>query len=196
MIKIIFANQGAGKTTYITKMAIEESRKIKRGKSRYEHIVSNTPLNIDGVEFIEDIRKVLRYYCFEKTLILVDEASVTYNNRKMNMSDNEIMFYKYIRHYKSDAIMVSQSWDDIDITLRRLCTELNHMKKVLGLSLIRKIVKKVDIDETTHQIIDSYKFKGLLSIKLFARHRYYKYFNTFYRPPQTILYQFEEAEKK
>jgi hypothetical protein len=91
VIRIIFADQGAGKTTYLAKIIKLETRKMKMGKSPYKHIICNSP--IEGAIFFEDIRKLLKRYAVEDTLMLIDEGSIVYNNRKMDMTAQEIPIY-------------------------------------------------------------------------------------------------------
>jgi hypothetical protein len=200
MIKTVFANVGAGKTTLLAKIACEENRKIEKGKSKYKGIITNTPLKLKNAYFYDDIRKLLKNYVVEDTLILIDEGSIVYNNRKMSMTELEILFFKYHRHFNCDVIIVSQSYDDIDITIRRISTELWHMVKLFGLSILRPISKKISIDDNTKQIIDKYFFRSIFNYKLILRCKYYKYFDTRYRPENLKYYDYknnlEYAENK
>jgi hypothetical protein len=179
-VTLIFANIGTGKTTLLSKIATEELKKIQKGKSKYKYIVSNA--QIKGVTYISDIRKLLKAGAFAETLILIDEGSIEYNNRKMNLADAEIQYLKLIRHYHSGITILSQSYDDIDVTLRRLYTKLYILRKLPLFTLIQPIKKKVGIDEQTKQIIDQYRFEWFFSWRLFFRPKYYKFFNSWWVP--------------
>lgn len=193
-VVLYFANIGSGKTTYLSKIAIKEIKRIKKGKSKYSHIVSNA--QISGVIYEPDIRALLKFGALEKTMILVDEGSIVYNNRKMNMTEPEIKYFKLIRHYSSTCIVVSQSYDDIDVTLRRLYTEIYILRYLPLFTLIQPITKRVGIDEQTKQIIDEYKFKNPFSWRLFFRPLYFKYFNSWWIPADVDIYNLELEEFK
>jgi len=188
-IVLYFANIGTGKTTYLSKLAIQEQKRIAKGKSKYSHVISNAL--ISGVMYEPDLRKLLKAGAMQKTLILVDEGSIVYNNRKMNMTESEIQYFKLIRHYSSTCIVLSQSYDDIDVTLRRLYTEIYLMRYLPFFTLIQPIKKKVGIDEVSKQIIDEYKFKWFFSWRLFFRPVYFKYFNSWWIPENVDIYDFE-----
>lgn len=177
---LIFANIGAGKTTLLARYAQRELKKIKKGKSKYKYVISNTP--ISGVTYIPKIRKLLQNSCPENTLILVDEAGIVWNNRKMKITDEEIEYIKLIRHYQSKIIAISQSHEDVDITIRRLYTNIYLLNKVLPITLLRPIKKYVTIDKETEQIVDGYKFKFINSWGVLYRRRYYNYFDTYWKP--------------
>jgi len=193
-IILYFANIGTGKTTYLSKLAIQEQKLIAKGKSKYTHIVSNAI--ISGVTYIPDIRKLLKKGAMSKTLILVDEGSIVYNNRQMNLSELEIQYFKLIRHYSSTCIVLSQSYNDIDVTLRRLYTEVYLMRYLPFFTLIQPITKKVGIDEVSKQIIDEYMFKWFFSWRLFLRPLYFKYFNSWWIPEDVDIIDFELEEFK
>lgn len=193
-IVLYFANIGTGKTTFLSKLAILEQKKIEKGKSKFKHIVSNAI--ISGVIYEPDIRKLLKHGAMQNTLILVDEGSIVYNNRKMNMTEFEIQYFKLIRHYSSSCVVLSQSYDDIDVTLRRLYTEIYLMRYMPFFTLIQPIKKKVSIDEISKQIIDEYSFKNIFSWRFFFRPLYFKYFNSWWIPDNVDIIDFEMEEFK
>lgn len=175
-VVLIFANIGAGKTTLLARYAQRELKKIKKGKSKFETIISNTP--ISGCLYVPNIRSLLQVSAPEKTLFLIDEAGIVWNNRKMKISDKEIEYIKLIRHYDSKMVCISQSYDDVDITIRRIYTSMYLLNKIGFLTIIRPIRKYVTIDSETEQIIDGYKFKTIFSYGYLFRPLYYKYFDT------------------
>ena len=193
-IILYFANIGTGKTTYLSKLAIQEQRLILKGKSKYTHIISNAL--ISGVIYQPDLRKLLKNGAMQRTLILVDEGSIVYNNRQMNLTGLEIQYFKLIRHYSSTCIVLSQSYDDIDVTLRRLYTEIYLMRYLPFFTLIQPIKKKVGIDEMSKQIIDEYQFRWFFSWRLFLRPLYFKYFNSWWIPHDVDIIDFELEEFK
>jgi len=192
-VVLYFANIGTGKTTFLSKIAIKEQKKMEKGKSKYKCIVSNA--RIHGVVFIEDLRGLIKEGALKDTLLLIDEASIIYNNRKQNLTEREIQWFKLIRHYNSSTIVLSQSYDDIDITLRRLYTEIYIMSRLPWFTLIRPIKKYVGIDEATGQIVDKYKFKFPTNWRLFCRPLYFKYFDSWWIPKNVPIHDLEYYEK-
>lgn len=192
-ITLYFANIGTGKTTYLAKIAQKELKKMKKGKSKYKHIVSNAL--ISGVTYVPDIRKLLKVGAMQHCLILVDEGSIVYNNRKMNLTDMEIQYFKLIRHYTSSLVVLSQSHDDVDVTLRRLYTSINILKWLPFITLIMPITKSVGIDELTKQITDQYSFKSIFSWSFFFRPMYFKYFNSWWIPSDVDILELSQFEK-
>lgn len=190
---LYFANVGSGKTTLLSRYAQKELKKIAKGKSKFTSIVSNS--QISGVTYIEDIRGMLKKGAFQNTLLLIDEASIIYNNRKLNMTETEIQFFKLIRHYKCACVVVSQSYNDIDVTLRRLYTQIYLLNYMPLYTLIRPIKKVVGIDEMTHDIVDMYKFKNIFSWRLLARPVYFKFFNSWWIPSDVKIHDVSSYEK-
>lgn len=191
-VVLYFANIGTGKTTFLSKLAIQEQKKMAKGKSKYTHIISNAM--ISGVTYVPDFRDILKKSMVEKTLILVDEGSIVYNNRKMNLTELEIQNFKLIRHYQTDMIVLSQSYDDIDVTLRRLYTSIFLLTKLPYITLIRPIRKTVGIDEVSKQIIDEYSFKWIFSWRFFVRPIYFKYFNSWWIPSNVPICDLSKFE--
>ncbi|OPX42452.1 hypothetical protein CLHUN_35880 [Ruminiclostridium hungatei] len=178
---LVFANIGAGKTTLLSRYAFKEQKKIKRGKSKYKQIVSNTP--ISDCIYVSDIHKLLNDFAPERTLFLIDEGGIVFNNRKMKLTDREIEYLKLIRHYDSKMVIVSQSYDDVDITIRRLYTNMYLLNKfIFGQTLIKPIRKFVTIEEETEQIIDAYAFRPIFSWGFLNRKNYYHMFDTKWKP--------------
>lgn len=181
---LIFANIGAGKTTLLSRYAKKEQELMKRGKSEFKYIISNTP--ISGCMYVSNIHTLLNNYALEDTLFLIDEGGIVFNNRKMKLTDSEIEYLKLIRHYKSKMIVVSQSYDDVDITIRRLYTNMYLLNKFMLLSLIKPIKKSVTIESETQQIIDAYSFRSLFSWGFLYRSRYFDMFDTYWKPDGKI----------
>ena len=193
-VVLYFANIGSGKTTYLSKLAIKELKKIKKGKSKYKYVVSNAI--ISGVIYVPDIRKLMKAGALKDTLLLIDEGSIEYNNRKQNLTELEITWFKLIRHYNCSTIVLSQSYDDIDITLRRLYTEIYILNRLPWVTLIRPIKKYVGIDEVSNQIVDKYKFKIPFTWRVFIRPIYFKYFNSWWIPDNIYIHDLEQYERQ
>jgi len=181
---LIFANRGSGKTTYAAKLVDKYRRAIDAGTSQYKEIICNQP--IKGAVFVESIADFLENYpMVEDVVIICDEVGGEYNNRKMRMSITEIMKFKYSRHYGvMDIILLGQSWEDPDVTLKRMLDKMYFMRRsiVPGHTVMKQIRKRFKIDKETQQPIDAYKFRLFIFNKWFRRKKYFHLFDSFYQP--------------
>lgn len=153
MIRIFFGSPGCGKTTQAVKFAYKLRRKRKPFLN-FEHTVPGASVcDLDG----------LGTWTFpDGSYVLIDEAGIEYNNRRFKtLPQFTIAWFKKHRHYMCDVDIFSQSWEDMDVTLRRLATELWYMKKIGPWTLSRRVYKFVMVDQTTHQITDGYKFANM-----------------------------------
>lgn len=201
VLNVYFGVPGSGKTTfaaYLTKQSMKEARIIKWAKKhpgkisekllasrfwkRYTPVYSNVPITgAYQLDPLADIGHVM--ICGGK--VIIDEAGVEYNNRGFKSFPKEsIYWYKYHRHYECSVDVFSQSYEDMDITLRRLAQNYFVVKKSLipNFIVVKKIRRKVGIDDNTHQIIDKYFF-GLPVVNskwIFSR-PLWKMFNSYSR---------------
>lgn len=204
MITVYFGSPGSGKTTLAC-------REILKQQKRYNYTFAN--FGCKCADFDDVSLDGLGEWTFPiGSYIAIDEAGIEYNNRKFKSLPQEtIKWFKLHRHYCCDLSIWSQSWDDMDITLRRLADRLYYVKKMGPFSLMRRVYKRVTVDKQTEQIIDGYRmvhmlylilkplyyfsflalglgffiralFPGFDEIKLIYRRPYYKYFDTHAAP--------------
>lgn len=182
MISMYFGSPGSGKTTMANRLFL-----LHRIHKSYDHYFANFDTKL--AQSI-DISSLGRFTLPPHSLLIVDEAGIAYNNRKFkSMSQELISWFKLHRHYQVDVIIVSQSWDDVDITLRRLVDQLFYIRKIWQFSMVRRIYRSVGIDKQTHQIIDYYRYgsifgnlTGAKNISIFWRPSYYQFFDTHSAP--------------
>ncbi len=175
VLNVYFGVPGSGKTTfaaYLTKWALHEnviirlcrrfdnpvSRLILKSKylKRRIPVYSNVP--ITGAYQL-DPKHDIGFYMIENAKIIIDEAGIEYNNRNFKtFSPESIYYYKYHRHYQTSVDVFSQSYEDMDITLRRLAQNFYVVRKSLVPFCVvaRRIRRKVGVDEHTKQIADLY----------------------------------------
>lgn len=198
MFRLIFGNPGCGKTTYACKLLRERQHKTKKyGYKRFYSNFDNTLCQKINLKGIGDWTLPFNSY------LVVDEAGIEYNNRNFKtLPQSAIEWFKLHRHYGVDVDFISQSWEDLDITIRRLVDEIWYLKKVGPFTVVRRIFKRVQVDENTHQIVDGYflrKFFGIIfdfiigvaSFRIFLRFPYYKYFDTYAAPKRPVRYNYE-----
>lgn len=162
---IYFGVPGSGKTTHAAKIVIDN---LKRGFPTYSNVPIKGAFTIDASD--------IGQYSISNCDLVIDEASIEYNNRKYkSLPQSVIQWYKLYRHYGVRNIYVySQSYEDMDITLRRLADRYFLIKRTLipWLSIIRPIHVKIGIDEVSKQIIDQYTFDILPSFMWLPKYWY------------------------
>ena len=175
VLNVYFGVPGSGKTTFaahLTKWALHENKIITWCRNhdnafsrwllksdylkRRIDVYSNVP--ITGA-FVLNAKEDIGKYMIENAKIIIDEAGIEYNNRNFKSFPQEaIYYYKYHRHYKTSVDVFSQSFEDMDITLRRLAQNFYVVRKSLipFCVVARRIRRKVGVDEQTKQIADLY----------------------------------------
>lgn len=198
MIDIYFGLPGSGKSTLACKLARQA---LKEGKSVYSDF---SVCAIKGcINF--DVSQLGKVTPIPNSLLILDEASIQFNNRNYkSLPLHTISWLKLARHYKVDVVVFSQSFDDMDITIRRLANTLWYIRKCGPLSMVRRIKRRIGIDKDTKQIVDQYEFCKLwtkilclpLLKQLFmplspwyflVRPVYYKMFDSWSAPPLPVV---------
>lgn len=157
MIDIYFGLPGSGKTTLACKLA---RKALRDGR----HVYSDFSVAaIKGcINFPQDLLGQVTLP--PGSLLILDEASIKFNNRNFkSMSMAAISWLKLARHYGVDVVVFSQSYEDMDITIRRLANTLWHVRRCGIFTLVRRINRSVGIDSNTHQIVDQYRFCSIFS---------------------------------
>lgn len=180
MITMYFGSPGSGKTTLLVKLAYDS-------RFKYDHIYANFPCF--GCEPL-DMAAIGDFTLPPKSLLLIDEAGIMYNNRNYKAFPQKLVqWLKLHRHYKVDVVLASQSWEDVDITFRRMTDRLFYLKKIGAFTLVRRVSKFCTVDEDTHQIVDGYRFGRLISkfvsretVYCFFRPAWYQYFDSYSVP--------------
>lgn len=176
---MIFGKKGSGKTTNLTKLAMQHQ---KKGWTVYctEHIPFTyyIPSHLIGQVEMK-----------ENSLLLIDEVGMIYDNRDFKSFQTYVRdWFKLQRHRKIKVIMFSQSFD-IDIKLRNLTDELYLVKNVFRVfSYAKKINRKIIITKATSEsastIADELSFESILWFWCGSRMityipKYIKYFNSY-----------------
>lgn len=195
MIRVFFGKPGCGKTTFAVKQAVKNLRN-REVYLNFAHSVPNA--------FVFDTEKLGDWTFMRNSYVGIDEAGIEYNNRSYKaMPKVAIKWFKLYRHYGVKTLDVfSQSWDDMDVTIRRLADQLWLMYRLGPFTLCRRIYKRITVDQETEQIIDGYHMASLAWLLIWPlqlgipfdqkfmltfRPRYYKYFDTFDAPELPII---------
>lgn len=173
-IKIYFGVPGSGKTTLAAKIVHDN---LKKGITTYSNVPIKGAILFDST----DIGK----YDISDGEMVLDEAGIVFNSRKFKtLPQSTIEWFKLSRHYGIRNIHVfSQSYDDMDITLRRLADEIFVIKRSIipFVFCMRRIKVKVGIDEESHQITDQYFFQ-FLGVKPYLGYKFWHMFDSWSAP--------------
>lgn len=148
VVSVYFGVPGAGKTT----MAAYLAKKYKKQNG----VFSNVP--ITGTYKL-DPKKDLGVYDITNAAVIIDEASIEFNNRKYKeFPETAIYFFKYHRHHQCAVDIFSQDYEDFDITIRRLAQRFFVMEKCFLPWFVKRksIGKCFGIDQNTKQPINEY----------------------------------------
>lgn len=195
MITGYFGLPGSGKTTFLTMIAQKELRKLRRGRSRYKHILTN--FYCKGCERIEynDFGK----YDIQNSLILFDEITLDADSRNFKQfSQEKKEAFILHRHACNDIIYFTQQWDGVDKKIRDLTANLYYVKKVFAniplmkpfqiFSVANQVYRTLEINEYSKEIITGYRFPNWLEKLLGVtkqrcfRMRWYKFFDSWDMP--------------
>lgn len=176
--------KGSGKSTVLTKIALQE---LKKGKSVFstEDVPGTYEFKAEYVGF---------YELPENSVVLIDEASIAWNNRHWkSLRDEVIEWYRFQRKRKLTVYLFSQTFD-VDVKIRDLSDEMFLVTKFARvLSIARRIDKSITIKngsaEAPSTLAEDYKFVPLFSpnsIKITFIPKYTKYFTSFNPPPLPV----------
>ena len=155
MISGYFGVPGCGKTTILTSIAQKELRLLAKGKSCYEHVLTNFYcLGCEKVDFSD-----LGTYFISHSLILIDEVTLYADSRDFKaFSKNLRDFFTLHRHVFCDIIVFCQDYSRMDKTIRELAYDLWYVTKPVlpffrNFSISRRIFRNISINEYTFLVI-------------------------------------------
>lgn len=189
---MVFGKKGSGKTTLMTKLAIQYQ---KKGWTVF------CDREIPGVYRFktEDFGKILFP---PNSLVLVDEVGLVWDNRNFKSFPEHVkVYFKYQRQYRNVVYLFSQSFD-VDKKIRDLTDHLYIVSNVFNcFSIARRVTKRlvvVHADKSAQgesKIVDDYNIDSLLfffagSVRVTYIPRWAKYFKSF-DPPALPAYEGE-----
>lgn len=194
---MVFGKKGSGKSTFITKTAINY---IKKGIPVYSTIYVPGARLFD----VEDIGKM----SFQTdSVIFIDEVGMIWDNRNYKNFRSDVRdWFKLQRHYRNTVYLFSQTFD-VDIKLRNLTDAMYLLKNHMGIiSVARRIRRNIVIvspsGDSESRIADNLEFEPLI-LQLFGAKsiiftwipHWVKYFDSFSVPGlPPMLYSFCSSE--
>ena len=188
MISGFFGLPGVGKTSFLAKIAALENKRIAKNKSKYQRVYTNFFCRDCYCLNFQDLGK----YDMSDSLILIDEITLEADSRDFKQFTRNLkQFFILHRHYNCDIVYFTQQYDGVDKKIRDLTYDLWYVKKIACWTMARRIYRCLDINEDTKEIVQGYRFPGLIE-NLFSlvfpwafklrrwcfRPRYYKYFDS------------------
>lgn len=155
---MVFGKKGSGKTTYMTKLAINYQ---KKGWTVY------CDREIPGC-FVFRTEDFGKYQFPENSLVLVDEVGLVWDNRNFKSFPEHVkVYFKYQRQYKNVVYLFSQSFD-VDKKIRDLTDHLYIVQNFFNcFSIARRVTKKITVvhaDKSVQgesKIVDDYNIDPL-----------------------------------
>lgn len=188
MISLYFGLPRSGKTTTIAYLA-------KKNSKKYKHVyinvhMKNLPSNCEYLPV-----SYLGKYNITDALILIDEASLQFDNRDYKSLNSSFRDWLMLHgHYGCDIYFFCQIYNAVDVKIRRLCENVFRIRKgniFRSISVIERIpygqfVGTVKDNErsrgTRYGDIDEGYYRLPFFVRLFSkrifRPFYYRYFNS------------------
>ncbi len=176
VLNVYFGVPGSGKSTYAAHLAnkslhpsklrdwLEQfddpflsSLPDKLKLSKPEIVYSN--VDIRGAYYLNP-KQDLGYYQVRAGRVIIDEAGLEFNSRNFkSFSDQNRTFFKMHRHEETKVDVFSQSFDDMDKSLRILARNFYIVKPSLipYFVVAVRINRYVGVDRNTQQIVDAYR---------------------------------------
>lgn len=205
MIVGYFGLPGSGKTTFLTRIAQKELRRIAKGKSKYERVYTN--FYCQGCYKIDF--KNLGVYNVENALVLLDEITLDADSRDFkSFAHHTKSFFLLHRHYNCDVIYFTQQWNNVDKKIRDVTSDLFYVTKAFAnvkgfifkpfqcFSVARRVFRTLEINEYTKEIVNGYRFPTMFerffgSCKQFCyRPSWYRFFDSWEKSESLSEYDF------
>lgn len=177
---MVFGRKGSGKSTYMTKLAVQYHKKGRQ-------VFSNVPVPYGTVI---DIKTLGQFVPPPESVLLVDEVGMIWDNRNFKAFREDVRdYFKLQRHYRNIVYLFSQTFD-IDLKLRNL-TDAMYLciSPIPILSVVKRIKRTIvlvqPVADAEGKISDSLQFVpfwqnlfGARALQLTFIPRWAKYFDS------------------
>ena len=185
-VSLYFGLPGCGKTTMLTKLALDGVR-----SGVYVNVYTNVALSVPGVTIIDN--ECIGQFELRDCLLLIDEATLFADSRAYKSFDKgKLEYFLEHRHRNADIVLFTQQWDGVDRKIRVITDRVYYIKKGLLLGKWFSSCYRIPYDiiipdpkknngEKLGEIVQGY-CKPPLLVRLFSkkiyRPKYYPYFNS------------------
>lgn len=186
---MVFGKKGSGKTTFLTKTAVNAMRK---GKTVYSTV------EVPGAVLF-DVQNIGLYTFPPESVVLIDEVGMIWDNRNYKNFRTDVRdYFKLQRQYRNTVYLFSQTFD-VDVKLRNLTDAMYLCKCHMGfLSIARKIKRDIVIvspqGDSEARIADNLEFEpfifalfGTKSVIFTFIPNWAKYFKSFNPKPLPLM---------
>lgn len=175
-LELIMGKAGSGKSTLIAHL-VKKANKKKRPVYCNHHVL--------GAHKID--AKWLGKYMLEDCDIIIDEAQIEFDNRNFKSFTDELkFFFSNYRHFKCDVYIVSQSWEDLDIKIRRQAKKIYIMQgSIIPFTIMLQRVKmKFGVNEDKTDIVTKFSTNiiPLIGWSLKLNFTVWHYFDSYSKP--------------
>ena len=191
MVTGYFGVPGCGKSTLLASFAVKELKRIKRGKSKYKHVLTNFPVHgCEKISFDDLGRKDIT-----DSLILFDEITLDADSRDFKVFPPQAKtFFVLHRHLNNSIIYFTQDFSRCDKTIRNVTFDLwyvtsGYLPFFRQFTKAKRIFRNININEYTSELTLGYRFANFKEIffsilsgrvcQRIWRPKYYKYFDSF-----------------
>lgn len=182
-LTLVMGKAGSGKSTYMGTL-VRSANKINRPIYCNYHVLGAIKLEHT------DLGKFNLNGCD----IIIDEAQLKYDSRDFkNFSEENKYFFSHFRHHKIRVYILSQSFEDLDVKIRRQAQDIYICQPFIkGILLMQKIKMRFGVSEDETDIVTLYKF-NILGFRLKLGFLAWKYFDSYSKPylpplPQNVLW--------
>lgn len=171
-LMLVMGKAGSGKSTLagiITRKALRKGRKVYSN----HHVLGAIQLHHSN----------LGMYDIQDSDIIIDEGQLYYDSRDFkNFSEANKFFFSHFRHFGNRVYILSQSFDDLDVKIRRQAQFIYIAQPfVKGLLLLQKIRMKFGVSEDETDIVTKYKFNAF-GYRIKLGFPVWKYFDSYSKP--------------
>lgn len=189
-LTLIMGKAGSGKSSL---MGLLVRRAIKRGIPVYcnHHVLGANKIDSRDLGACD----------LNECIIIIDEAQLHYDNRDFKtFSKENKYFFSNFRHHKIEVYIISQSFEDLDVKIRRQAQRIYIMQPFIkGTILMQKVRMKFGVSEDQTNIITMYK-TSIFGIRIKFSFPAWKFFNSYSKPSlpsfQTELWGQPPTKKK
>ena len=170
---LIMGKPGSGKSLY---MAYLVKKSLRQGRKVY------TNHHVLGAEYL-DTNWLGRYDLYDVDII-IDEAQIVWDNRDFKTFSKEMKFFiSNFRHFKCRLYIISQSYEDLDVKIRRQAHNIYIVQPSIipYTFMLQKINMKFGISEDESNIVTKFK-SSILGLRFHIAPILYKYFDSYSRP--------------